>query len=474
MPLRIIMIGISCGLLLLVVGINSDIYLGDEAYHFTFVKGIYESKSRILSNPIYAAYPKLDYFYFDVPLWHGLLAGIWWIIGSPSKTLAQGYQVFYFLLLVGSSYFLGRRLFGERVGAMGMLMALSIPLMVAFSILLYLDMPTAAWAIFSLWLIHRRNWLFSGIGVGAMLLTKVNSFLLLPGFAILIVLQSRPIWLERVKAFVSVGLPAILINLPELYFRKTHFGFFYYIPPQYLPKEGPPGAVVFEPSSLYLQPWNLILYSGLVIWIGLGLYFGKRLMEKKDWFLWIPIGTYLLFFPVLFHYSLPVRHLSPILAPLALLGGKGLASINRGKIRYVLISLCFLQLFAVSGKVYFERQIPAGIKESYDYIQHHSLPRDVFLYPEENLVLYTRRPIVWSHIVELPKLFWEAEGEEIESILKKYEISYIAIKKDRIFGDSSIRHTGGYPKPFVEKLPKQDFLKLVFDNPEISIWRVIS
>lgn len=471
---RNILIGVACGLLLFVVGVKSDVYLGDEAYHYTFVKGIYEAKSRILSNPIYSPYPKLDYFYFDVPLWHGLLAGIWWVVGSPSNILAQAYQVLYFLLLLISSYFLGRRLYGEKAGEMGTIIVLSIPLMVAFSILLYLDVPVAAWAIFSLWMIHRRKWLFSGIGVGAMLLTKVNSFLLLPGFVILVFLQSRPLWTERIKAFLLVGLPAILINLPELYFRKTHFGFFYYIPPQYIPKEGPTGAVVFEPSSLYLQPWNLVIYFGMIIWIGLGLYFWKKLFEGKDWFLWIPIGIYLLLFPILFHYSFPVRHLSPILAPLALLGGKGLASLNDRKVKLLLLSLCFLQFIAVSAKVYFERQIPVGIKEAYAFIQNHSLPKEVFLYPEENLVLYTNRPIVWSHIIELPKLFWQAESEEIESILKKYEVSYIAVKKDRILGDPSIQHTGGYPKSFVEKLPRQKFLKLVFDNPEVSIWQVRS
>ncbi len=471
---RNIFLGITCGLLLFVVGVKSDIYLGDEAYHYTFVEGIYEAKNRILSNPIYSPYPKLNYFYFDVPLWHGCLAGIWWLVGSPSKILTQIYQVFYFLLLVISSHFLGKSLYGEKVGEMGTVIVLSIPLIVAFSILLYLDVPVAAWAIFSLWMIHHRKWVLSGISVGAMLLTKVNSFLLLPGFIILVFLQSPPFWTERIKAFFLVGLPAILINLPELYFRKTHFGFFYYTQPQYIPKEGPPGVVVFEPSSLYLQPWNLVVYFGIVIWIGLGLYFEKKLLERKDWFLWVPIGSYFLFFPILFHYSLPVRHLSPILGPLALLGGKGLASLRDRKTKWFFLCLCFLQFLSVLGKVYFERQIPAGIKEFYDYVLKHSSPRDVFLYPEENLVLYTRRPIVWSHIVEMPKLFWQAEGEEMESILKKYEVSYIAVKKDRIIDDPSIQHTGGYPKVFVNKLPRQKFLELVFDNPEISIWEVRS
>ncbi len=474
MPLKLITISITCSLLIVGVGVNSYIYLGDEAYHYMFAKGIYEAKTRILTNPIYATYPKLDYFYFDVPLWHGLLAALWWIVGNSSQVLAQGYQVIYFLLLIVSSYFLGKGLYGEKSGMMGMFITLSIPLTVAFSVLLYLDVPVAAWAVFSLWMLHWGKWFFSGIGVGAMLLTKVNSFLLLPGFALLLFLYSPRRWAEKLKSFILVGLPAIFINLPELYFRKNHFGFFYYTPAQYIPKEGPPGVIVFEPSSIYLQPLNLVIYFGVILWIGLGVYFWKKLFERKDIFLWIPIGTYLLLFPILFHHSFPVRNFSPILGLMALLGGKGIASLENKKVRFIIFSLVFLQFLSVSVKVYLERQIPDGIIETYKFIRHHSSPKDVFLYPEENLVLYTNRPIVWSHIVELPKLFWQAEGEEMKTILKKYEVSYVGIKKNRIFDDYVVYHTGGYPRTFVEKLPKQNFLELVFDNSEVSIWRVVN
>jgi len=469
-----ILILLPCALILFVIGVKSNVYLGDEAYHYTFAKWIYEAGKRISSNPIYAPYPKLDYFYSDVPLWHGLLAGLWWAIGSPSQILAQGYQVLYFLLLVVSSYLLGKSLYGEKAGMMGMILTISTPLVAAFSILLYLDVPVAAWAIFSLWMLHRKKWVYSGIGVGAMLLTKINGLLLLPGFVILLFLYSEHRLIDKAKVFLSVGLPAIMINLPELYFRKTHFGYFYYVAPKYIPREGPSGVVIFEPSSLYLQPGNLIIYFGVVLWICLALYFSKKLVEKKDLFLWIPIGTYLLLFPIFFHYSFPIRNLSLILAPLAILGGKGLASLESKKRKVFILGICLLQLLAVSGKVYLRRKIPVGIKEAYAYIQSHSSPKAVFLYPEENLVLYTNRPIVWSHIVEMPKLFWQADGEEMKSILKKYEVSYIAIKKDRIFDDPSVRHTGGYPQSFVGKLPKQSFLKLVFHNSEVSIWEVSS
>jgi hypothetical protein len=466
-----ILIGFGCVVLLFFVGVKSDVYLGDEAYHYTFAKGIYEARDRISSNPIYAPYPKLDYFYSDVPLWHGLLSGLWWMAGSPSAILAQGYQVLFFLLLGVSSYFLGKRLFGEVAGEMGMILALSAPLVVTFSILLYLDVAVAAWSMFSLWMLHRRKWFYSGIGVGAMLLTKINGLLLLPGFAILLYLHSEPRLMDKTKAFLLVGLPAMMMNLPELYFRKTHFGYFYYVAPKYMPRGGPP-VNLFEPSSLYLQPGNLVIYFGVAILICIGLYFGKKLLEQKDLFLWIPIGTYALIFPIFFHYSFPVRNLSLILSPLALLGGKGLASLASKKRRFLILSICFLQFLFVSGTVYLKRQIPEGVKAAFAFVRTQTLKESVFLYPEENLVLYTNRPIVWSHMVEIPKLFWQSDEEGMKFILEKYEVSYVAIKRDRIYDDASVRHTGGYPRSFVEKLPKQSFLKLVFNNSEVSIWEV--
>ena len=464
---------LACSLLLFLVGVESDVYLGDEAHHYTFAKGIYEARYRILSNPIYAPYPKLDYFYSDVPLWHGMLAGLWWITGYPSAILAQGYQVLYFLLLTVSSYFLGRRLFGEVAGEMGMMLSLSAPVVAAFSILLYLDVPVAAWTMFSLWMFHKKKWVYAGIGAGAMLLTKINGLLLAPAFVILFFFYFESKWIDKIKAILLFGLPVIIINLPELYFRKTHFGFFYYIAPKYIPKEGPP-VILFEPSSLYQQPGNLIFYFGIAIWIGLGLYLWKKRFGREDVFLWVPIGVYLIIFPLFFHYSFPVRNLSPILVPLALLGGKGLASWVGKRKRIAITGLCLLQFLVVSGNVYLKRQIPAGIKGGYAYINSHTSPNAVFLYPEENLVLYTGRPIVWSHIIEMPKLFWQAGEEETRDILKKYEVSYVAIKKDRIYNDQFIRHTGGYPRSFVEKLPKQGFLRLVFDNLDLSIWQVSS
>lgn len=454
-------------------GVKSEVYLGDESYHYTFAKLIYETGKRVASNPIYANYPKLDYFYSDVPLWHILLASLWWCTGSTSSILAQGYQIIYFLFLAVSCYFLGKKLYGKITGELGMILTLSTPLVGVFTILLYLDVPASAWSVFSLWMFYEKKWILAGIGVGALLLTKINGLLLLPGFLILMYFYYNEKWLDKIKAIVLFGCPIMLINLPEIWFRKSHFGFFYYVAPKYIPKEGP-SVMIFEPSSLYIQPTNLFIYFGILIWIGISIYFFNKNFNKKDLFLWIPITTYLLTFLFFFHYSFPIRNLSPILPLIALLGGKGLASLLEKKKKFLIfiLILCIVQFTLAVITVYLKRQIPEGIKKGYEYIKTHTFPNAVFFYPEENLVLYTGRPIIWSHLTEMPKLFWQSEGDQIRSILKNYDISYIAIKKDRVYDDKFIKHTGGFPNSFVEKLPAQNFLKLVFNNSEISIWEI--
>jgi hypothetical protein len=73
----------------------------------------------------------------------------------------------------------------------------------------------------------------------------------------------------------------------------------------------------------------------------------------------------------------------------------------------------------------------------------------------------------------MPYLFWQANEKEAKNILLNInKTEYIMIKKTRIYDDTKIRHKGGYPKSFIEKLPNFSFLKLIFDNKEISIWKV--
>lgn len=462
---------LGAAFLVAAAGLASHVYLGDESYHFMFARGIYETGTRVTVNAAYQDYPRLGYFYGDVPFWHVLLAFLWWLWGSPSAVIAQIYQACYVLLLGFSVYGLTTRLYGHTEGFRATLLIVTAPLVAAFSILLYLDVPVAAWAALALWMLHDRRWIPAGLAAGAMILTKISGLLLLPAFAVLVFFFSGPGLLKKTKAMALTAIPAIAINLPELIFRKNHFGYIYYVAPRYIPRDGP-SMVVFEPSSLYVQPWNLVLYFGVPILIGLVLYLTKRLWQRDDMVLWLPVIVYLLFFPVLFRYSLPVRNLSPILPALSILAAKGIASLNWNKLRAAFAFLCLFQFLATAGNVYVRRQAPQGIREAFGFVGSHTPPKAVFLYPEENLVLYTGRPIVWSHITEMATLFWKADGEQMRTILGGYDVNYVAIKKDRVYDDRAIRHTGGYPASFVERLSRQPFAKQVFDNSAVTIWQV--
>jgi len=57
-------------------------------------------------------------------------------------------------------------------------------------------------------------------------------------------------------------------------------------------------------------------------------------------------------------------------------------------------------------------------------------------------------------------------------VLDDYSIQYIAVKKSRIYNDEKVKHIGGYPKSFVDKLHKCSFAELMFQNDEMIIWKI--
>ena len=44
------------------------------------------------------------------------------------------------------------------------------------------------------------------------------------------------------------------------------------------------------------------------------------------------------------------------------------------------------------------------------------------------------------------------------------------MEKSRIYDDTKVKHFGGYPKSFVERLRQFQFFKLIYENKEMMIW----
>jgi hypothetical protein len=121
-----------------------------------------------------------------------------------------------------------------------------------------------------------------------------------------------------------------------------------------------------------------------------------------------------------------------------------------------------------------KRQLSRGIEEAFTYLRDSAAPDALIIYPEYVILEQANRRFAWAgnlHLV-LKNLFWNKDENRVRDLLISNDVSYIAVKKARIYDDSKVHHFGGYPKSFVERLPRLSFLKLVFENKDIAIWYI--
>ncbi|MGE5197624.1 MAG: hypothetical protein ACM3IL_03860, partial [Deltaproteobacteria bacterium] len=148
--------------------------------------------------------------------------------------------------------------------------------------------------------------------------------------------------------------------------------------------------------------------------------------------------------------------------------------LHRKWAKALIIILSTLQFVGTTLYVREKRQIPAGIKEGFDYLKKNTPPDSLIIYPETVILEGANRRFGWAGRLQpaLYNLFWNKDDAEVKKILKDSKIDYIAIKKSRFYDDTKVHHYGGYPKSFLERLPKSPNVKLIFDNKEMSIWQV--
>jgi len=231
-------------------------------------------------------------------------------------------------------------------------------------------------------------------------------------------------------------------------------------------------------SSNLTNPIDLIKYLGLVfLFLLLFHIFRFRRWERKDLSLWVPVISYLILFLIFFGVRSDLRYLVPILPFLAVLITPSFLSLRRSW-RWVLIGVCILQFASTSFYVHQKRQLSPGIKEAFEYIRNN-VPKDaLILYPEENLLIYAQRRVIWSAVkvarsgpvYSLRTIFW-GHTEEMNHALRINKIDHILIKKSRIYDDRGGVHFGGYPQSFVEKLPHLDGWVKIFENPGVELWK---
>jgi len=479
----------------MVVGLSSNLYLGDEITHYRFAKGIFTEGERITFDPLFGRNYANQVNYLIPPLWHILLAFLWKIVGRISYPLAQVYHTTYYALLLFFTYQLGKEVYGEKEGKYSMILVGTAPMIVSFGILFYVDVPLAALTTLTFFLILRRKHLFAGFGFGLMYFTKWSGVAFgAPFLLIILFLNYKDKFLIKLLTF---SLASLMIILPDIYWREKHtskeeywigdtqttlksfaFGVSGNIKGWVTPKQPPPKGFVekisYGHNSTFLSIKDHIKYFGLSLLSLLAIYLFKRKFLKKDWLLWMPIFFYFLFFIFFFNINADIRYLLPVSPFLCIIASKVIAFWDKKELKILFLVICLVQFLSVLGYVYSQRRITPAIQEGIHYIKKNTSEDAIIIYLEYNLTEYTNRRVVWtSNFWRLEKVFW-GDDELTKDLLVKHKVQYILIKKAKIYDDKERRHLRGYPISFIQRLSTSRFFELKFDNKELSLWELKS
>ena len=523
---RIVLLGVFVSLIL-AGGLFTNLKFSDEINHFWFAKDWYESGKR----PVYLSLvdSREEYGHYKyrtmAPLWHFGLMLIWKVCGGVSKTAAQLYQCGFYVLLLFGTYLLAKEMYGKEAGWYAAVVIATIPMFVAFGIMFFMDMPIAALVPFGLYFIVKKRYFGAGVLMGLMFITKRNSYFLFPTFFLFTLRGKSLPAVSRLKNCLIFCVLITVITLPDFIFRYKNIGGLVqpgdngrvvqfvgtafkkalfapiaevFAPPAAkvtspTPKITSPAPKITSPApkttfpttkqinflpSDIRRPSNILKYLGLCLLILLGIYlFGfRRLYQRQDLILALPIIVYLPLYAMFFKGWWAVRYLSPIVPLLAILASKTFTAGKKKRLGYLIIALCLAQFAAALGNVSNERRITADEKEAIAFIKKEIPTNSRLLTAEPFLISYnTGRPALWGVLFDRSdfiELFWGAEVSRKKQILDKHIITHLLIYKARIYDDQRIRHFGGYPQSFVDKLPAIDFLQKVFENDTIAIWEV--
>lgn len=466
-------------ILLFYFGINSEVCLGDENFHYRFAKSIFHNKKIIPYDPVYGReYP----IYIWSPFWHIGLAFFWNIFGKISFILAQLYQTIYYFFLIIFTYLITYQLYGRRPAIYSALIIAATPMIVSFGILFYVDVPATALATMAVWLIFKNRFLLSGIAAGAMFLTKENTFFFIPACLLWICFSSKG-YSKKIKNLFLFILPVLIFVLGYLLLQRRNITQSdFYILTNFLKRiKSFNISYLFsfkEYNNSYLtNPIDIVKYFGVIIIFFIFIYFYQKKFRdiKNNIFIYLLLLFYLIGFALTFGFNTDIRYILPITAFLVVILSEGASAFKNLILKSFLIIICFMQFLAVCGYVKYMRKIPQDLKEGFKYI-NENLPSDKgIIYPEYGMMLEkTNRPIHWFKIdYELKQLFWNDNNRlDIVNQLKERNINYLAIRKSRIYDDSKIRHLGGYPLSFINRLKDFKFLKPIFENKQIIIFKM--
>lgn len=492
-------------------GVLTDLRYSDEIYHFWFAKDWYSGNQRPVYNDLVDTVPEYGYYryYVMAPLWHYLLKSTFYLSGS-SKNVAQIHMVFWYALLIFGTYLLARTLYDEQLGLYSAFIIATMPFVVSFSILFFIDVPIAAVTPYLIYFVIKRKYLLSGVIMGLMFLLKRNSYLLFPPacllllfnfqskqpvnllkrflqvtlFSILVLAATLPDFKYRLDKFNGLLIPndgGQILKVPAYRIKQCYLSFQRVIPTKAAQKasETTPRLTHYFTCPLLSIP-SFVKYFGLLfpcllIWRIISIFRYKD-FNLKEIAVLIPIIFYIPFYFFAFIGGWEIRYLSPIIPLMCIFIIKGIRHLKPWARTIIVLVGCIMFISTVTY-TYMVRQVTSSEREIISLIKE--LPSERILTPEELFIsYYTDKPTVWKNSFRgttryrLSEFFWNDDSRKRQELLGDFKIKYILIPHRRNYDDTEIRHFGGYPKSFVEKIEYLPFVEEIYKNDYASLWRV--
>ena len=502
-------------LIVFVAGVTSDVVIGDEVYHYMFAEAW--TRAGVLERPVYNPnYPSGEAgYYFTTEALCPFLVSLLWRVTGVTPGAAQILQAGFYALFLAMVYGLGRDLLGPRGALAALLVAVAVPMVGAFSVLLYTDVPAAALSACAALLLVRKRFLAAGAVMGLAYLTKRNTAFLVPVFAVWAFWTEGPMW-RRLRRVATFAVPAVLVMLPDWFWRAA------YLPAMYEPVSlkqilarlgtpfaaqqavvtavaGGEGANGAAPGYISLwnrlfawlipsaglsrinDPGDLLGYLGATVPVGLALYVLRRAWARADAKVWLAVGMYVVALLAMFTLDTEIRYAMPVIPLVAVVAARGLRGWCQKPWVLGLVGLAaFGHLGVTAWYVRAQRTLTPGQRAVFHYLQTRT-PKDArILYPGEVMIAQTRRQAVWSQLRDpemdhpsLVQFFAETDPEKILNTLRANGMTHICVEKSRVYVDHGEVVGFGYPRSFVERLPRLPFLERVEGGwSGIELWRV--
>lgn len=484
-PRTVVTVTVLAALALAVAGSLSEVSLGDENVHVRHAEEFTRSWNRPAFDPATVKPDRRARLLFDgTPLWHMGLGALWRVFGRDAQWVAQLWQAAFYALLAVGVYVAARRLWDDSAAAWAWLIALSMPMVCAYSVVLYQDVPGVAVSALGLWLLWRRNFLWAGVALAAAYLTKMNMLSFGPWAAVLALWWAGGNWTRRLWAALAVALPVVAVFALDLAWRCRHYenGI---MGPDLFPSIGmlsksaqdalstlPKGYVIWKPFPYY-SPVSIVSHLGLLTLAGVALALVRGWDSASRW-LWLgAVFCGVCFWAVFIRLdSTQIRYLFPAILLLILLAGGAMRTLRLP--RWLLVALlagCVVQGGGAAVYMATRRHVPPGELEAFDWIRANTDPAHRIMYPEELLTNRTGRATVWGAL-NSAYFTTDASDPVRQELLNFLSVSHIAVPKRRLY-DPAVEgaHHGGYPKAFVEHIRHVPYLENVFENDAMVIFR---